>query len=612
MLNLKTLKNICWKNEIIGVKLSPKNDIYRSNVNTRWFFLNKNFIQENWENIYIETQEYWNNERNNENLKYFHNFMIDIDIWEKYKCKTNSQLYDKLLLLEIEYWLNPHYIIKTKHWYHIHFLFKKLNFKKYWKKIEVVYEFIRDFLYGDIEYKWKVWLAKIPWTLDFSIDDIDYNEKLKKWLIDFDIPFIIHIEKFNDIKKYNILKLYEIYWKLTNKDSKEEIKKDDSKEEKQKKINKEFIKSINKQSPKQMLELLNIPTIKDWRVFWDNSLKLWYNKETKKYYLNDFSWKIFWNYNFLLRYFKDKYWEKTYYSELLRFITINYWIKRIYNPNYIVTTKFIFNHILNWDFHIDYEQMKKDYWENYEKLLKNKTILNKKWKLSNMIVFIILNILSYDEKWMLKNANINDIFWDSYYKDMNRQQKGMFVEYLEIMKYLYIETQKYWFIKKWDTLYDDLKKWENIDENSKNKDIKITINNKKVYLLNKVKKVKANYYDITILGGVKELNNEESKHPYYIPLEYLKKDKQYINLLLLFLKIYNEWKVKWEIFNLKDIYDLLESTYTWKNIDKSRNDLKNKHISNIWDVLNNISCLKLAKDTIKILKSCKKSFQCNI
>lgn len=676
MLNLKLLKNVCGRTKVIVVTLPPKNNIYKNDINTKWFFLNDEYTIINGENLYLELQEYWNNDRCEEKLKYIHTLMIDIDIWEDKECKTNHQLFEKLELLKTENNLIPHYIIKTKHWYHIHFLFKKLNYKKSWKKIEAVYEYIRDSLYGDKQYKWKTWLWKIPGTLDFSVDDKDYAHKLNAGEIDYDTPFTIYCEKINDHKKYDTQKIYEIFTQINNinkNTTSELIQLDEAKQEKLYKIHKTLVKEANDKCAKEVLEKLWVGVI-NWKILSDNSLSLFINKNTKKYSLHDFSWKVFWNFNFVLRYCQDLDRQNA-YKNTLKFFNADFWIKRVDSINYIIIKKFIFNHILRGKFIFDIQAFKKDHPNDFDKILCKKDIINDEWILSNTIVFILLNILWKNSNWELKNVNFHTIFDESYMKYGNiNAQKDLFLEYMEIMKYLYIETEKYEYIDpneyKWyldnnlvhqnndniitdDEIIEDEEEYDDILDTSyeskiskfenqeiiEERDIKKEENPKKerkkytrtlklkwqtkFYLLNSIKEIKSNTYDITILKWLKALGNEENNHSYYIPRSYLKKDKRFMKILLFLLNIYNKWNKKWEIFYVDEICKLLDMTYNpipgdikrnYEYLRKTISRIKNDNLLELTDIVSNIniSCFKDAKNIIKIIKTNKKAFQIDL
>lgn len=137
---LRVLQTIVCKKEIVWFYLKPKDDIYNKTYDNRTFYINEYFIQENWKNIYFEVQDYYKWEKSIENLKNINSFFIDIDIGNDKNCKKEEDLLNKLEELEKKYNFIPHYIIKTRWWYHIYYNIKSLNYKKHKKEINTIYK----------------------------------------------------------------------------------------------------------------------------------------------------------------------------------------------------------------------------------------------------------------------------------------------------------------------------------------------------------------------------------------------------------------------------------------------------------------------------------------
>lgn len=545
---LRVLQNIVCKKEIVWFYLKPKDDIYNKTYDNRTFYINEYFIQENWKNIYFEVQDYYKWEKSIENLKNINSFLIDIDIGNDKNCKKEEDLLNKLEELEKKYNFIPHYIIKTRWWYHIYYNIKSLNYKKHKKEINTIYEFLIDFLNWDKKFTWQIWIWKIPWTIDYS-----YWELCE-----------IKIQKRNNHKKYDLNDMYSFYEKITwKKINIEEIKEKETKKEK---IKQEFYKKVNDICALSILDLLWYKVINK-KVLWDNSLWVWYNQETKKYYLNDYSWRVKWNFDFILKHF----WQN--FNETVKFLNKKFWI--IFNiwDWYIATNNLIFKVFTENIVKIDYEKIKKDLWDNYdEKLLNN--LFNKNWTLSNKINFLLLNILSKNENWKLKNIKFSEIFSNSYLKKENiKVQKKELIKCIELLKYLYIEVNDYKYYIEPDTL---------VELKTKRKDVKIYILD---YFLDNWDKT----YSISIFNGLNWIFSAEKNYYKYIPKSFLENKFHLLNLSIFWLKEYlkNKNRKKQKLFPISYVYNIIERTYNndyFKEMKKELNKWFIEKINNIKDL----------------------------
>lgn len=527
---------LCNRN-ILVKRLIPKN---KKNINKKidysLFILEEDYKQEYWINYHFVQHSYKNNIVKEENLIWVSTISFDIDIWENKECKSKSEFYTRLNILKKNYWIYPHFIIKTTWWYHIYFNLSEIfEYKIYKKVINKVYEFLIEKLLWDKWFKRKISQLKVIWSYDRSNK---YTDPEKNG---------ISIEKYSKHSKYNIEDIYNFYEKITW--TKKNLIDDEKNAEENKERNNSFRYKINDLCPHEISKELWIYDADKKSIKWDNSIKIWYDKNLHKYCIKEHNWWKIDLYQIILHHFK---WN---FQELLKFVYKNYWIKYLKENNYFEIPKIILKEILLWDFLIDYDILKKEFWEDYKNILSDNDFIINKWKLNYKIVFILMNLLTfYDKKKkniILKNINFFDIFKNSEEKkDSLYVNKKEYIIYFKIMKSLYINL-------------------ENFNINNKS----IT----KIYLVDDFIEKWNNKYDIKIMDQlfsklyIHKLKNITS----YIPKNIFKLNKKLILVFILFL-------IKSEIENIKlksikyiEIYNIIDKSYNDKYLEKIKVEIKN-------------------------------------
>lgn len=535
---------LCNRN-ILVKRLIPKN---KKNINKKidysLFILENDYKQEYWINYHFVQHSYKNNIVKEENLIWVSTISFDIDIWENKECKSKSEFYTRLNILKKKYWISPHLIIKTTWWYHVYFnLSETFEYKIYKKVIDKVYTFLISELLWDKWFKWAISQLKVIWTYDRSNKYTDPEQNG------------ISIEKYNKHNKYTIKDLYNLYEKITW--IKKDLIHDERNAEENKERNKSFRYKINELCPYEVSKDLWIYDSDRKCIKWDNSIKIWYDKNIDRYCIKEHNWWKIDLYQIILNNFK---WD---FKELVKYISKEYSIKYINESNYFEIPKIILKEILSWEFLIDYDILKEEFRENYEELLSNISVLNY-WKLNYKILFILINLLTFYNKKtkniILKDINIFDIFKNSNEKKDNLYvNKKEYILYLKIMKSLYINL-------------------ENFNINQKN----IT----KIYLIDDFTDKWNNKYDIKILNKMfsKWYIHKLKNIPAYIPNNIFELDKKIMWAFILFLIKSEVENIKQKSVKYEDIYKTINKSYNNKYLRKIKSEVKNIFKEIKWNI----------------------------
>ncbi len=547
--NFDIIHDILLGREILVRNLAPKNKKNTKADSFSLFPLKSWYIQTPGLNYNYVLHIYNNNVVKKENLVGLTTIAIDVDIGDTKKCKNKTEFYTRLRLLKKNYWIIPHIIVKSTWGYHLYFNLAQITeYKKYRVVIDGIYKKLSDELLWDNAFERKIWLLKVIGSRDYS-NKYDSPEKN-----------IIVIEKVNQHCKYNVQDLHDFYNKFTN--NKRTVEYSDKVFENRKEINAEYRYSINNLCPYEITNLLDIydkntgcvmlysESLKKYVP--NNSIKIWFDKELWRFCLKEHgnSGKID-LYQIILNHFE---WD---YDKLREFIYKNFKISAVSKEKNIILSRFIILVILNWNFKIDENKMRQEFWENYKDIIEKTHILNE-WKLWYKIIFILLNILShYDRDFQksihIENLSFSDIFSNSKQLRSNSYtKKDEYLKYIKIMKCLYV-------------LVTDFKK----DKKEDNYDNALL---SRIYLINDFKEEKTNC-SIKVLQWMNTLSHKLISIPSYIPRELLSYEEKLAWLLMLFLikKILNKKDISY-----REVYNSLNLTYNEKYIRDIKANIKDK------------------------------------
>lgn len=437
-------------------------------------------IQPEWENLYWSIN--WHSKwiRKKENLVYIYCFWVDID--NKKNWISNEIIYQKLIDLEKDYWLTPNLINETSWWFHIIFNIEKTSYKLYKNQIPLIYDFLNDKLWGDKNFKWITGILKLPWSIDCkSWDEIIVRKK--------DFSFRNKIDLYIEI----INKEYSRKFKV--KDNISAIKEQDKKDANKLHLKDEFYEKVeklwaltrfNKNSTDEIIrnqEWIIDNLIKDWceisldEELYINDNRIQVNSDTNtitdwvrfqqnknnEIVTNNRWWIVY----FLLRYIFVK--DINPYVSMLKFINKYYGYTKYSSQNYITTNNFIYDNFINWEYVVDFDKIRADYWELNMNLVNKikEEILDKNWKLKWYGLFMLLNLLDKKKEntYGFSKVTLNQILKDSYFsKENTKVLKNKLIEILEFMSYLKTSIKSYqfnninnedlWFNKKYEIIRD--------------------------------------------------------------------------------------------------------------------------------------------------------------